>query len=588
MSPHGQNSESPLGPGPGGGSGIRPSAALAPLAGAELEDLLRELLQRVDEVMDTQHRLRLLLDATLRIAADLDVDSVLEATVRVACDLAGARYGALAVLRSRADHRLSDFVTHGMSEDQRRAIGEQPEGLGVLGLLIDRPEPMRLHDLTRHPLAVGFPEHHPMMRSFLGVPIRIRDKVFGNLYLTEKFGGGDFSDTDEAVVIALAAAAGVVIENARLYEESARRERWLAASAEITALLLGEVSQDEALQGVADRAREISHADSAAVVLRRSEDELEIRVTSGEAPEASTLSRVHVTETLAGVVVSTGEPVIVENINDDPRASPDARTEWPSIGPVVLVPMRTTAGVEGVLSLAWSPEHADGFTELDVELPRRFAAQAALALQVGRARQDRERLSVFEDRDRIGRDLHDLVIQRLFAIGLSLENTSRMIERPELAGRINGAVDDIDATIKDIRRSIFALSASPESVDVRTALSGVADRAARSLKLRPHLHFQGPVSSLVDQDTTVHLVAVLHEALTNVSRHAGTRDVDVLLSVGDDIVLTVRDSGRGMSAEAVRGGLSNLEERAAELGGSCVVDSRPGEGTVLRWSVPRA
>ncbi len=583
---------SPSGPGPEASAApgrSLPSSGLGPLAGAELDELLRELLQRVDEVMDTQHRLRLLLDASIAIAADLDVERVLESTVRVACDLAGARYGALAVLGTGSGDRLSSFVTHGLSEDEQARIGPLPTGRGVLGLLIAQPEPLRLHRLSEHEHAVGVPPEHPPMQSFLGVPVRVRDKVFGNLYLTEKLGGGDFTELDESVVVALAAAAGVVIENARLYEEGARREQWLAASAEITPLLLGEVDPDQALQAVAERARDIARADFTTVVLRRAEDELEVRVTAGNAPAARDLPHLHVSDTLSGVVVSTGETVVLENFLDDPRSSPERLADqgWPAVGPVVLVPMRTTAGVEGVLTMAWLPEHRDAFDQLDVVLPQRYAEQAALALQVGRARQDRERLTVFEDRDRIGRDLHDLVIQRLFAIGLSLENTSRMIDSPELTARVTGAVDDIDSTIKDIRRTIFALSASPESVDVRTALSAVVDRAARSLKLKPHLQFQGPVSSLVDQDTAVQLVAVLHEALTNVARHAGARDVEVLLSVDEDVVLTVRDDGRGMPEGAVLSGLANLRERATEQGGSCVIDSAPGQGTVLRWCIPR-
>ncbi|NUS53199.1 MAG: GAF domain-containing protein, partial [Nocardioidaceae bacterium] len=205
-----------------------------PLASARLDDLLRAVLGRVDQVVDDQRRLRLLLDAVVTIAADLSLDSVLSRIVEVAAELSGARYVALGVLGSGPERRLRAFVTYGVDADRRARIGDLPRGHGLLGLIIDRPEPLRLHDIAEHPASYGFPPHHPPMRSFLGVPVRIRDQVFGNLYLTEKSGDGDFTEADEAIVVALAAAAGVVVENARLYEEAARREQWLHATAELS------------------------------------------------------------------------------------------------------------------------------------------------------------------------------------------------------------------------------------------------------------------------------------------------------------------------------------------------------------------
>ena len=205
--------------------GLRQSAALSPLPRARLDDLLSELLARVGEVLDTQDRLRGLLDAVVGITSDLDLDSVLERIVRAACQLADARYGALGVLRPGPDRRLREFVTHGLTDEQRARIGDLPRGHGILGVIIDSPEPLRLNTLGDHPRSFGFPPNHPPMSTFLGVPIRIRDKVFGNLYLTEKQSGDGFTTDDEEIVVGLAAAAGVVIENARLYEEAARRER---------------------------------------------------------------------------------------------------------------------------------------------------------------------------------------------------------------------------------------------------------------------------------------------------------------------------------------------------------------------------
>jgi signal transduction histidine kinase len=568
-------------------AGPGPSAALGPLAGAGLDDLLRELLQRAGQFTDDQRRLGLLLDGVVSIASDLSLDRVLHRLVETASELVDARYAALGVLGPGADRRLQAFITNGVTEEQRAQIGDLPRGQGLLGLIIDRPEPLRLHDIAKHPESFGFPPRHPPMSSFLGVPVRIRDKVFGNLYLTEKADGGDFTDKDESVVVALAAAAGVVIENARLYQEAARRERWLAATAEIIALLLGPVDHRDALQTVADRAREITGADVGTVLLRRSDRELEVAVVSG-LPGPVPIEPVPVDTSLGGLVVSSGDPVVVEDLSRETRAAEDlvGNVHWPDLGPAIVVPLRTADGVEGALSLAWTPESSAGFHEVDVELPQRFAEQAALALQVARARADKEKLAVFEDRDRIGRDLHDLVIQRLFAIGLGLENTSRMIVKPEVAERVARSVDDIDATIKDIRRTIFALSAAQESRDVRRAVNEVVERAAEVLKFAPTLRYVGPVNAAVDDTVAPHLLAVLGEALSNVSRHADAEKVEVVLETGDMITLTVCDDGKGIPDGAIYSGLNNLRERADELGGTCDVESEAGRGTTLRWQVP--
>jgi signal transduction histidine kinase len=428
------------------------------------------------------------------------------------------------------------------------------------------------------------------MASFLGVPVRIGDRVFGNLYLTEKSGGGDFTEQDEAIVVALAAAAGVVIENARLYAEAARREEWLEATAEITASLASGAGQVDALQTVADRAREIAAADVASVVVRGQGDQLDLEVVSG-VPSAPLAGDVVLTPhaSLAGAVIESGQTVVVPDARRDDRVAHDAvPPEWPELGPVIVVPLSTPDGGQGVLTLAWTPDRTTAFHDVDVRLPERFAAQAALAMQVGRAREDRERLAVFEDRDRIGRDLHDLVIQRLFAIGLGLENTARLSEQAGVRERVASAVDDIDKTIKDIRRSIFALSVSADSADVRATVLELVERATKVLGFAPTLQFEGPVNSAVTSRTAPHLIAVLGEALTNVARHAGASNVWVVLSAGRQVVLTVGDDGCGLDPAAGQSGLRNMRERAEDLGGRCTFDSGPGAGTVVSWSVPSA
>jgi len=293
---------------------------------------------------------------------------------------------------------------------------------------------------------------------------------------------------------------------------------------------------------------------------------------------------------LAGEVVASGDAVVIEDLGHESAVAAQLVRDhgWPELGPAVLVPLRTPEAVEGVLALVWLPENAGRFRDVDVELPRRFAEQAALALQVARARAAREKLAVLEDRDRIGRDLHDLVIQRLFAIGLSLENSTRMIGHPEAARRVVDAVDDIDATIKDIRRSIFALTAPPETPDIRMAVGEVVDRAAASLGLRAELRFEGPVHTEVSPSAAPHLLAVLGEALSNVVRHSGASQVGVLLEASDMVRLTVTDDGRGIADDAVPSGLLNMRARAERLGGRFTTEQAEGGGTVVTWEVPTA
>ncbi|MEI5672220.1 MULTISPECIES: GAF domain-containing protein [unclassified Nocardioides] len=526
-----------------------------------------------EPVPDTA-RWKLLLEAVVGIGADLSLDGVLARIVRVGSELVGARYAALGVLGAGPGKRLRTFVHHGMGDDAVLRIGDLPTGHGLLGLIIDRPEPLRLHDIAEHPASYGFPPGHPPMSSFLGVPVRIRDQVFGNLYLTEKAGGGDFTQADEDIVVALAAAAGVAIENARLYEEAARRERWLSATAEITRLLSGTTLGSDALQAVADRAREVAAADVAWILAGDADTEMALEAVSGHRVDAALLEVLARQDALAAEVARTGVPTSLPALEAD------------RLGPAVVVPLRNAAGIEGVLAIAWEPTNVDAFHAVDAALPAAFAEQAALALQVARHREDQQKLAVLEDRDRIGRDLHDLVIQRLFAIGLGLQGAGRRVDQPEVAAKLDTAVDDLDATIRDIRRSIFALSSADESTDLQSEMTRIVDRAAANLEQRPTLTFRGPVRTRITPRVAPHLLAVLGEALSNAVRHAGPATVSVSLTVGDEIELVVRDDGVGMAGEVAESGLRNMRDRAERLGGTCRIESALGSGTAVVWAVP--
>ncbi|MEU8131005.1 GAF domain-containing sensor histidine kinase [Micromonospora sp. NPDC049049] len=558
-----------------------PSLGLSPLSRVRLDELLQEMLVRVGEVVTSRERLRALLDAVVGIGTNLDLRTTLQRIVQAACELVGARYGALGVVGP--DRLLHDFIVHGITPEQHEQIGDLPHGRGVLGLLIDDPRPLRMPDITQHPRSYGFPANHPPMHSFLGVPVLIRDQIFGNLYLAEKQGGAQFTEDDEEIVVALAAAAGVAIENARLYALAHRRERWLAATAEITSVLLGEVRRTDALALVARRAREVAEAELALVLLYDTDTEqFSVEVVDGPDEQAHALvgAVLPAADTSFGAAVAEGRH---DQVDDLAHAAP-----WPALlhtGPAMISPLTTAEALHGVLIVAHRPERGGGASEEDLTLLGSFAGQAALAMERARGQEERELLVVLEDRERIARDLHDVVIQRLFATGLQLQSAAPMA-RPEVAKRINAAVDDLDATIRDIRRTIFELR-TPMTSELRTEIRAAVEAAAEALGFKPHLELSGPVDSAVPDAIRPDLTAVLREALSNVVRHAQCTRVDVAVRVDSgQVTVTVTDNGVGCDPAAARGGLVNLRERASRLDGTFTVTAAESRGTEVCWAVP--
>ncbi|GAA2565020.1 two-component system sensor histidine kinase [Winogradskya consettensis] len=559
-----------------------PSLGLSPLSRIRLDELLQEMLDRVGDVMASRERLRSLLDAVVGIGADLDLRSTLQRIVEAACALAGARYGALGVLT--ADRTgLADFITSGIDPATHAKIGDLPHGRGLLGLLITDPKPVRLPDITKHPESYGFPPNHPPMHSFLGVPVRTRDQIFGNLYLAEKQGANEFSDDDEEIVIALAAAAGVAIDNARLYALAQRRERWLAATAEITGVLLGTVRRTEALRLIARRAREVSGAELVMVMLYDEPNaRYTIEVAEGADPSCGELvGQLVPVEPAAAAEFGRERVRAVENLR--------AAAEWPGSvpdGPAMAVPLAAAGTLYGVL-IVTQPVGEQPSDEDAVQLST-FAGQAALALERAQAQDERQQLAVLEDRERIARDLHDVVIQRLFATGMHLQGAVHQAGKPDVANRINAAVDDLDATIRDIRRSIFELRTPTGPSSLRAELHETVEGAAEALGFRPVLDTSGPVDSAIPDDIKPEILAVLREALSNIARHAQASTARISLRTADgEVVLCVEDDGVGFDPSRARGGIVNLGERANDLGGTFEVGSpSTGTGTVLTWRVP--
>jgi signal transduction histidine kinase len=550
-----------------------------------LDELLAELQVRLQAVLATRDRVNALFDAVVAIGTNLDIEVVLRGIVEAAVSLVNARYGAMGVIGEGG--RLAEFIPVGLTEDQIRRIHHWPEGRGLLGALIRDPRPVRVADLSTHELSSGFPLGHPSMTSFLGVPIRIRDEVYGNLYLTEKSDGGQFDEEDQAVLVALAAAAGVAIENARLYDEARRQQRWLAASAEVTRVLLSGADVGDALALITRKALEMSGADLVMLALPAGGgDVLEIAHAAGQHAADAVGMVVPAARSASGMVLASGQLLAVADFSHDERVAVVTR-ERLKLGPAMLVPLGSAGNVRGVLTAGRRPG-AMPLPPAAADMLVTFATQAGIALELAEHRRQAERVAVFEDRDRIARDLHDLVIQRLYATGMSLQGAVSLIGVPEVASRVTEAVDALDETIKDIRTSIFELQARPSvsRSGLRSRIVEVADQMAGVLGFAPSLRLEGPLDSGVPADVAEHLLGALREALSNAARHAGASAVDVQVHAAAALNLTVTDDGVGLKPGGRRSGLLNLERRAGECGGSLRVESAPTGGTRLEWQVP--
>ena len=553
-----------------------------------LDDLLSELQTRLEAVIAARDRMRGLLEAVIVIGSVLELEAMLRRIVEAAVELVEARYGALGVIDE--EQRLIEFIPVGLDPGEIAKIHHWPMGEGLLGLLIREPHSLRLADIAAHPESSGFPAGHPAMQSFLGVPVRVRDRVFGNLYLSEKRGGGQFTEDDEAVLTALGAAAGVAVENARLYEEAKRQQRWLQASSELMVALLSGATTEAVLGDLTRQVLELSGADLVTLALPDSDGRrLTLEYAEGDGAARARGLVVPAGNSLSGQVLASGEPITAENFAADPRTADVTRIAMGHIGPAALFPLGAPGNVRGVLTVG-RRQGKPPLQHSAVGVVAAFAAQAATTLELAARRADAEQLSLFEDRDRIARDLHDLVIQRLYATGMSLEGTMPMISRPEVADRVRNAVDAMDDTIKDIRATIFALQSRTRvgTLRLRTEILVVADEMTEMLGFAPELRLGRGLDSRASAVLAEHVLAVLREALSNAARHSGATRVEVSVDTDAAGTLTVlvRDNGRGITETGRRSGLANIADRAAGLGGELRLSPVESGGTELEWKVP--
>lgn len=525
-----------------------------------------------------QRRLNRLLEAMLSVTAGLDLDATLQTIIRTATELVDARYGALGIRGE--GHEIVDFVLEGMGEEHLALIGRPPEGIGVLGVLLDDPTPIRLDDIAEHAASVGFPPGHPPMRTFLGVPIRIREEIYGNLYLTEKADGEPFTEEDEAVVEALAAAAGIAVDNARLYEQSRTRQSWIEATRDIATEMLAGDEPARALRLIADRALSLTGADAVAVAVPdpAGGEHLVVVETAGDGE----LGRPGIAIPLQGnpIGAAFGEQTCLR-LDGVTALAP--LTAEPA-GPAMLLPLRSSGTVAGILAVL-RRRGGRVFTSDQVAMASAFADQATLAWQLADSRHQMRELDVLAERERIARDLHDTVIQRLFAVGLSLQGATAKAVVPEVKQRLADTVDELQSVIGEIRGTIFDLhGGSSGATRLRQRITEAVGSFARS-GVRTGVTFVGPLS-VVEPALADHAEAVVREAVSNAVRHARASSVTVTVRVEDDFSIEVSDDGCGMPADVTPSGLANLRARADQVGGELVLGAGPAGGTVLRWTAP--
>lgn len=527
-----------------------------------------------------------LLEAGLTLASELSLPIVLQRIVDLAAQLTDARYGALGVIGSRGS--LVEFVTTGISARERRMIGALPKGHGILGLLIQDPRPVRIRNIAKHAKSVGFPPHHPAMTSFLGAPVQAMGRVYGNIYLAEKRTGDEFSEEDQESVVVLATQAGVAIANASMYEEIRSRERWLDALRDITNQVLGGAGRSSLLEKVAEHALELASADVATIITgTETPGELVVAASVGIRSTELLGQTMPADRSISGEVMRSGRSLMLADLSADSRAfQPIVRLG--RHGPGLFIPLRVPGGTTGTLMVA-NLKGGRPFDESTRRIIETFTDQASVALEFDRAQADLRRLGLMEERERIAKELHDGIIQSLFAVGMNLQGTAILAGSPETAGRIEGSVEELDKVIRDLRNYIFGLRPgilADRQLDQALRVLG-QDLESRS-KITVRVEVDAAVAAALSARST-DIVQLTREALSNVARHSQASKVSLRLGrKGPTAVLAIEDDGVGFNADdsSAGNGLRNMRERATGLGATLDISSVAGKGTRLRVQFP--
>ena len=535
---------------------------------------------------ERRDRKDVLLEAGLALASELSLPIVLQRIVDLAAEVTDARYGALGVIGEGGD--LVDFITTGISAKERRAIGEFPHGRGILGLLIREPRSIRIKNIGDHPKSAGFPAHHPPMGSFLGAPVQAMGKVFGNIYLTEKRSASEFSQEDEESLVILATQAGAAIANATLYAETHRRERWLDALRGITSDILAGSDAESLLARIAEHARGLAGADAATILTTTSSPtQLEVAAAVGAYAADVRGQSVPAAKSISGEVIQTGKPIHTDDASTHSHAyQPIIRLGH--VGPAIFVPLRVRGRATGTLMVA-NLKGGRRFDEGTIRLVETFADQASVAIEYGRAQDDLRRLGLMEERDRIAKELHDGIIQSLFAVGMNLQATALTSSSPETASRVEGAVDELDRVIRDLRNYIFGLRPSIlADRDLDQALHELGAEIQKQSTTQVEVEVDAELAASVSSSSQ-EIVQLTREALSNVARHAHAGHAAVRLARSGTIaVLLIEDDGVGFDirGDSAGNGLRNMRERATAMGGTLRVTSKAGKGTRLQITFP--
>lgn len=546
-----------------------------------------QMHEQLDELLAGRDQMESLLRVIVGIGADLDLNTTLHRIIDAAIELTGSRYGALGV--RAPDGTLDAFLFDGIDTQLQARIGHLPVGKGVLGVLLDRTEPLRVDDLTQHPAAVGFPENHPPMRAFLGMPITIRGELFGSLYVTDDRPGHKFTEADENAMRALGAAAGIAIDNARLFERQRASARWIAAGREITSALLSADLPERPLHMIAERVHQLADAEQVIVLVPSAVDQPgesidTLTVVTAVGRHSADLPigyQVPVDGSTSGAVFRTGTATITDKFTYVIPSFTDIGDR-----PAIAVPLRARDDVIGVLAVARGIDQPR-FTTDDLTWLVDFANHAVVAMSLAEAGEQARELTILADRERIAHDLHDHVIQRLFAAGMDLQGTIARVRSPQIIARLTRTIDELQSTITEIRTAIFHLQSAPGGVvSFRERIQATVAELTEHCDLTTTVRIRGPLS-VVGTSLADHAYAVVAEAISNAVRHSGASALTVEVTAADELVVNVIDDGRGIPADNQRrSGLDNMSRRAQQLGGECEFLTPASGGTHVRWTVP--